>query len=171
MTFRNKRAKTFIVSIALVLLPGMFATGFDLSGAEDVTIGAVEDVVLLPWGVRLPARIDTGAATTSLDARNLNIKDGIAEFSLPEEYGGMKIRLPVKHIKQVSSSAGRQQRPVVELTVCIGRQKMHMDVNLTNRSHMQFPLLVGRNVIEKGFIVDVRQSKKLPPNCAEMTLP
>jgi hypothetical protein len=28
---------------------------------EKITIGAVEDVILLPWGVRLPARIELNA--------------------------------------------------------------------------------------------------------------
>lgn len=33
---------------------------------EKIAIGLLEDMILLPWGVKLPARIDTGAATSSL---------------------------------------------------------------------------------------------------------
>jgi hypothetical protein len=40
---------------------------------EKLSVGLVEEVVLLPWGVRLPARVDTGAAMTSLDARNIEV--------------------------------------------------------------------------------------------------
>jgi hypothetical protein len=45
--------------------------------AEDKTktvIGAVEEVVLFPWGVKLPARIDTGTELSSLDVLDLTIK-------------------------------------------------------------------------------------------------
>jgi len=45
-------------------------------------------------GVKLPARIDTGAATTSLDAKDLVVTDDIAEFRMPRGHGDIKIRLP-----------------------------------------------------------------------------
>lgn len=41
----------------------------------------------------LPARIDTGASLTSLDARNIRIDDGYAEFEYPSSYGGQHLRL------------------------------------------------------------------------------
>jgi hypothetical protein len=167
--------KIFMFSLLLTLFSGVFVPcgdlGISLCLAENVTIGAVEDVVLLPWGIKMPARIDTGAATTSLDTRNLKIKDGFVEFNLPEPYGGQAIRLPVKKMRSLRSSSGRAQRPVVDLTICVGRQTMHIDANLTNRSRMEFPLLLGRNVIEKGFIVDVRQVKKLQPDCPHRPTP
>ena len=50
------------------------------------TIGAIEEVVLLPWKVKLPARIDTGAAKSSLDARELKVQDDMVEFKLPQKY-------------------------------------------------------------------------------------
>ena len=69
-----------LVSIILLLPSGKGDAG------EKITIGDVEDVVLMPWGVRLPARIDTGAATSSLDARDLKVKDSVAVFKLPKKY-------------------------------------------------------------------------------------
>ena len=52
---------------------------------EKIRLGAVENVALLPWGVLMPARIDTGAATSSLDARNLVVKGKTVEFNLPPQ--------------------------------------------------------------------------------------
>ena len=69
----------FLLLLILPLLP----IG-EASAGEKMTIGEVEEVVLMPWGVRLPARIDTGAATSSLDARELIVKDKMAEFRLPK---------------------------------------------------------------------------------------
>ena len=73
-----------IGSLGLLHLSG----ALPVDAKEKIRIGTVENVVLLPWGVELPARIDTGAATSSLDARNLTIKGQMAEFNLPQRYGG-----------------------------------------------------------------------------------
>ena len=141
-------------------------------GADaDKVIGAVEDIVLMPWKITLPARIDTGAATTSLDARELLIRDNMAEFRLSETYGGKIMKLPVTGWKQVKSSGAQQRRPVVEIDICIGDRFLRVEANLIDRSRVQYPLLIGRNVLEKGFIVDVRKTHTLPPRCPELTRP
>jgi len=152
--------------IVLVFLPPQ-AIGAD----ADTVIGAVEDIILMPWRITLPSRIDTGAATTSLDARELVIKDNMAEFHLSEAHGGKKMSLPVTGWKEVKSSGAQQRRPVVELDICIGDKVLRVEANLIDRSRVQYPLLIGRNVLEKGFIVDVRKTHALPPRCSELTRP
>ena len=141
-------------------------------GAQgDMVIGAVENIVLMPEKISLPARIDTGAATTSLDARELAIRDGMVEFRIPDIYGGKQMQLPLKGWKQIKSSGAEQRRPVVEMGICIGDKHLRIDINLTDRSRVQYPLLIGRDVLEKGFIVDVRKMHSLPPHCRELTRP
>jgi len=135
---------------------------------EKITLGAVEDVILLPWGVRLPARIDTGAAKSSLDARELVIQDGMAEFKLPQEFGGVQLRLPIIEWIHVRSPDGRQQRPVLELELCIGSKRIRSKVNLTNRSMVKYPLILGRNFLRKNFIVDVKRRMTAPPRCPDI---
>jgi hypothetical protein len=67
--------------IFFLLMVLISIAGTDTARAkEKLTIGEVEDVILLTWGVRLPSRIDTGAATTSLDARDLKVTENVAEF-------------------------------------------------------------------------------------------
>jgi hypothetical protein len=135
---------------------------------EKITLGAVEDVILLPWGVRLPARIDTGAAKSSLDARELVIQDGMAEFKLPQEFGGMQLRLPIIEWKHIRSPDGRQQRPVVELELCIGSKRIRSKVNLTDRSMVKYPLILGRNFLRGNFVVDVKRRMTAPPRCPDI---
>jgi len=135
---------------------------------EKITLGAVEDVILLPWGVRLPARIDTGAAKSSLDARELIIQDGMAEFKLPQEFGGVQLRLPIIEWKHIRSPDGRQQRPVVELELCIGSKRIRSKVNLTDRSMVKYPLILGRNFLRKNFVVDVKRRMTTPPRCPDI---
>jgi hypothetical protein len=134
---------------------------------EKITLGAVEDVILLPWGVKLPARIDTGAAKSSLDARELVIQDGMAEFKLPQEFGGVQLRLPIIEWKHIRSPDGRQQRPVVELELCIGSKRIRSKVNLTDRSMVKYPLILGRNFLRKNFVVDVKRRMTAPPRCPD----
>ncbi|MFQ5542167.1 MAG: ATP-dependent zinc protease [Candidatus Binatia bacterium] len=134
-------------------------------GAEKVTIGQVEEVVLLKWGVKFPARIDTGAASTSLDARKLKIIDNFVEFKMRN---GKKVKLPILEYRHVKTSVGKQLRPVVLLDLCLGSLHILTQVTLTDRSHLKFPVLVGRRVLKGNFVVDVSQSKTTRPSCPEL---
>ena len=135
---------------------------------EKITLGAVEDIILLPMRVRLPARIDTGAAKSSLDARELVIQDGIAEFKLPQEFGGIQLRLPIIEWKHIRSPDGRQRRPVVELELCIGSKRIRSKVNLTDRAMVKYPLILGRNFLRGNFVVDVKRRMTAPPRCDDI---
>jgi hypothetical protein len=155
--------------VLLILIVIFLHLLFTITMANDKTIiGTVEDVILLPWGVKLPARIDTGAATSSLDVRNLTIKDdSMAEFYLPEKYGGLKLCLPIINWRTVKSAGGVKKRPVVEMEICIGSKRFLAQVNLNNRSKMTYPMLIGRNILKKSFLVDTTRSKCAPPACPE----
>jgi len=130
-----------------------------------VTVGEAEDVVFLPWKIKLPARIDTGATCSSLDARDIRIDGGMVEFRLPEKYGGTLLRLPVKGQRSVRSADGRMRRALVDIEICIGTKRILTAVNLTDRSKMEYPLLIGRNVLTNDFIVDVSKSHLFSTTC------
>lgn len=136
-----------------------------MNAADRVTIGLVEEVILLPWGVKMPARIDTGAATSSLDVRDLKVKDKVAEFRLPEKYGGAAISLPVKAWQVIRSAEARDRRPVVEVELCVGPKQLRARVNLNNRSQVQYPFLIGRNILQENFLVDCMKEYCNPPSC------
>ena len=158
------RSIFMILPLIIAMLP------FTSLHAEEKTktvIGAVEEVVLFPWGVKLPTRIDTGASMTSLDVRDLTIRNKVAQFRLPEKYGNTLISLPVIRHCNVRSSSFRERRPVVEIELCVGSRRMRVQANLNNRSQLEYPLILGRNVLSQGFIVDSAQEKMLPPNCLE----
>jgi hypothetical protein len=165
----QKRRVWFPVSLMflLVLIILLLPSGRGSAG-EKITIGEVEDVILMPSGVRLPARIDTGAATSSLDARELTVKNNIAEFRLPKMYGGLQLRLPVIEWQKIRSADFRERRPVVEITFCIGPKLIRAQVTLNNRSTVTFPLIIGRNVLKDKFVVDCMHSNCLPPTCPEV---
>jgi hypothetical protein len=139
-----------------------------VEAADRVTVGLVEDVILLPWKVKLPARIDTGAATSSLDARELTIKNNMAEFKLPEKYGGLQLSLPIVDWRTVRSAEARDRRPVVEIEFCLGPRHVRTRVNLNDRSGVKYPLLIGRNALRRNFVVDCMKERCAPPTCPEV---
>lgn len=155
--------------IVLLVLTALFLLVAEKGDAGDkITIGEVEEVILLPWRVKLPARIDTGAATSSLDARDLKVKNNIAEFKLPKKYGGLSLRLPVIGWQDVRSADFKEKRPVVEIKLCMGPKLIHAQVTLNDRSTVRYPLIIGRNILKDNFVVDCLQSNCLPPSCSEV---
>ena len=156
------RAALFAAIIALG------AGGAFAEAKEKIRLGGVENVVLLPWGVLMPARIDTGAATSSLDARNLTIKGNTVEFNLPQQYGGRKIRLPLDKWKTVKTSEARERRPVVFIEMCIGSKRVRTRVNLNDRSKVKYPLIIGRNTLSHDFVVECSTSYCAEPSCPEV---
>ncbi len=152
----------FMLTLSIVL------AGEEAMAAEKITIGEVEDVILLPWRVRLPARIDTGAATSSLDARDLKVKGNMAEFKLPKKYGNLQVRLPVIGWQQIRGADFKERRPVVEITLCMGPKLIHVQVTLNDRSMVRYPLIIGRNVLKDNFVVDCTASNCFPPSCPEV---
>jgi hypothetical protein len=163
----KKMGKERWIVMVLMCLAGCI-TGTDASSDPPVVIGAVEDVLLLPLGISAPARIDTGATTTSIDACNLKISDGYASFTLPESCGSQALRLPIVGWRHIRTAAKRQKRPVVEIELCLGTKKIKARANLNDRSSMSYPILIGRNVLAQGFLVDASRTRIQPPLCSDL---
>jgi hypothetical protein len=145
----------------LSFLPGTAEAG------EKIIIGTIEEVILLPWGMKLPARIDTGAAKSSIDARKLSVQGDMVEFKLPQKYGGLQLRLPIVEWKHVRTPEGLDRRPIVELEICIGSKRIRTKVNLSDRSMVKYPMILGRNFLQENFIVDVKRRRTAKPNCPD----
>ena len=156
---------SLLICSFILTFPGIIGAEKQNPIKEPITLGMEEEVMLLPWGVRLPARVDTGAATTSLDARHLVVKGNMAEFQLPEQYGGLQLRLPVVAWRTIRSAEHSERRPVVELDICLGPKHIRARVNLNDRSRVKYPIIIGRNVLKQGFVVDCLHSCLVPPSC------
>ncbi len=157
------------ISIASGVLAFSLLLALGVAGADKrIALSKVEEVILFPWGITLPARIDTGATVTSLDARQLKIDGNEAEFRLPEEFGGALLRLPVAGWRHVRSSKGREERPIVEIDLCIASKRIRVKANLNDRSMVKYPIILGRNALKDYFIVDVnKRPKTVRPLCPD----
>jgi hypothetical protein len=156
-------------AIIVVLSVQMMEVNAMAETKEKITVGETEEVVLFPWKIKMPARIDTGATRSCLDARDIRIDGGMVEFRLPGQYGGKLLRAPLKGRRNVRSAHGLTKRAVVEIEICIGSRRFLTTVNLADRSSMEHPFLIGRNILANGFIVDVSRSNMLPPACLDGT--
>ena len=132
-----------------------------------VTLGVVEDVVLSPWGISFPARIDTGADLSSLDAREIVVQNNVAHFKLGKRWGGRQLQLPVVDWRHIQTSMGVEKRPVVAISICLGSKLFRTPVTLKDRSEMMYPFLVGRSALSGTFLVDTSRSNTAQPVCSE----
>jgi len=125
-------------------------------------VGAVEWVAVGRSELMMEARIDTGADTTSIHADRIQLieKDGrrYVRFVLVEPETGRQVRQELRLRRRVlikQSNGLRDRRFVVRMWVAVGNTRSHIDVNLTDRSDFEYPMLIGRNFLTDSLIVDV----------------
>ncbi|UTW45631.1 ATP-dependent zinc protease [bacterium SCSIO 12696] len=127
-----------------------------------LVVGSVERVTVDPPGVKLRARIDTGAETTSLHADPIVRfeRDGKRWVRFTVQQGPdaepMVLERPVeRRVRIKRHDAESQRRYVVKLWLKLGEIEENVEVTLTDRSEFEFPLLVGRNWLTDTAVVDV----------------
>jgi hypothetical protein len=140
-------------------------------------IGRVEKVYVEGAGITMTARIDTGAGVASVNAEIIEIKKPttpngaeIIVFKIEDENKVTKtIEREViewQNIKMKGAKGGFIKRPVVEMDLCIGGRKVRGRVNLAERDHFLYPLLVGRNILKAGdFLIDPAKKFVSKPVC------
>ena len=133
--------------------------------ADKLVIGAVENVYIDPPQQTFKARIDTGAAGTSIHASNITPfeRDGRDwvrfEINHPTMAMPITIERPLARtvlVKQASADAP-ERRMVIKMTLTLGPLTEQVDVSLSERTSMAYPVLVGRNFLRNLAIVDVSQ--------------
>ncbi|MEL6488224.1 MAG: RimK/LysX family protein [Pseudomonadota bacterium] len=123
-------------------------------------IGWRELVALPQIGLSgIPAKIDTGARTSSLHAHVLEDferDDGrYVRFAL--DWGGLRRECEAIHVdvRGITSSNGEtQQRYVIKTPLRIGDVEFKAEISLADRSDMKFPMLIGRSALRRRFVVD-----------------
>jgi hypothetical protein len=163
------RSKWLWIVTSAILGGSIFLVLNLMNSSRKIMLGAVENVALLPWEILLPARIDSGAATSALDARDIKLLPGDeVEFKLAPGYGGQLVRRHLKGWRTVKSSNGiTERRPVVMMELVLGPRRFSTPMTLTDRSNMEYPLLIGRKTLGRQFTVDVTRSHLTEPEVTE----
>lgn len=111
----------------------------------------------------IKAKIDTGAQTSALHAADVEefSRDGSdwVRFTVhPWQHNdndALRVELPVHDRRTVRSSSGHSQdRLVVLMDIELLGQRIPAEFTLTSRHEMVFRMLIGREALRQGFLVD-----------------
>ncbi len=108
------------------------------------------------------ARIDTGATTSSVSAIDVvpferDGKDWVKFRIAHDDVTSEEFALPVERwvdIRQ-SSTEEKQRRAVVMAWIEVGDVKEKTEFTLTDRSHLKYPILLGRSFFKDIALIDV----------------
>ena len=113
------------------------------------------------WGIDI--KIDTGAYTSAIHCHNITITtlDGIdtLAFTLLDpthnQYDGKEYTTTKFSEKQIKNSFGSsEKRFVIETEIELFGKTYPIELSLSERGEMKFPILIGRRFLMGKFIVD-----------------
>ena len=106
---------------------------------KKIVVGLSEEIEI--EGEKYEARVDTGAKRSS-------VCKSIAK----------KIELgpPIKKVK-TRSVHGKSKRPVVKARVVLKGKEMVASFSVYDRKEMSYPVLIGRNILKRGFIINPKK--------------
>lgn len=114
----------------------------------------------------IPVKIDTGAYSSSMHCHHIVEfeENGISyiEFEMLDpsfdEHTGRKLRTKNYKIKSVKSSNGAvEQRYFVTTNVVLFNKLYSIQLSLTDRGKMKYPVLIGRRFLKNKFLVNTAE--------------
>ncbi|MGL5947553.1 MAG: ATP-dependent zinc protease family protein [Aeromonas sp.] len=167
-----------------LLLAGSCSVVLAQASEAPETYGWIEKGLILPYpnarnpqkqAVTVKMKLDTGALSSSLDARQIKLfrRDGKrwARFWLTVKDANTgdevkhQLELPVKRLVTVRGAGGKDRRPVVRMSFCLGDKQLQDWFTLRDRGEMLYPVLIGRNVLKTLGPVDAGATFTRQPSC------
>ncbi|HWV49659.1 MAG TPA: RimK/LysX family protein [Microbacterium sp.] len=115
----------------------------------------------------IKAKIDTGARTSSLHAYDVEefqregedwVRFRVKPWQESQDDATI-VECPIHDRRRVRSSSGHQQdRIVVLLAIRLVDRLVVSEVTLSNRDEMGFRMLIGREALRRGFLIDPARS-------------
>lgn len=153
---------TLVRSMMLALLvAGSTVFGTTLAFAANTadspalpTLGWIENAYLIDADFPLQAKLDTGANTSSLDARIIKAfrqyNKRWIRFAVRNPESGEEtilVRERQRTIGIVQHVGGSETRPTVNVDICIAGHRHSIEVSLVDRENFKYPLLLGRRAL------------------------
>lgn len=139
------------------------------------TWGWVEKATIEPWGVEVKAKLDSGALTSSMQAEHIEgfERDGEDwvrfEVEVEDEATGELVARQFErkvHRRLILTGAGgKDRRPAVLMTICMGDTRYQEQFSLEDRDDMNYPVLLGRRTIQSLGYLDVTRTFLHEPTC------
>lgn len=146
------------------------ASATDVKTDSDTIIaGYLEKASVIICGkshpIEVDAKLDTGADSTSFHATDIVIdkKKKTVTFTVVDGTGDtQRITCPyLRTVRIKKRPTGREERPVIAAQIRIASKVIDAEINLTDRSHFSYKLLVGRKDLRKGLLIDSSQKFRL----------
>ncbi len=157
----------WIIGALACALIGAFA-GYNWVRAE--RLSAVEQVFIDEAALAFVARLDTGATVSSINARDIEVVGGSGtpqrsdagkrvRFTLENSVGeNARVEATIDQVRGIATSDCRELRYHVYLTVVHDGEPYRILMNLNDRSRSKDKMLLGRNWLRHGFVVDVSRT-------------
>lgn len=137
---------------------------------QDLTIiGRAEKADLLDLGVKgVPVKVDTGADASSIWAHTVEEKDGklyvvffgeSSNFYTSEQHVFTSDEYSMTRV--ASSFGHREIRYKVKLRIRLKKRVINGTFTLSDRSQKLYPILIGRSLLARKFLVDVSKGSPL----------
>ncbi len=143
-----------------------------LSDPSLLILGWQEWISLPDLGLpALKAKIDTGAKTSALHTHYIEAygtaKRPKVRFAVrpSPEAGDLEVAASADVIDQrkvISSNGVRELRYVIKTPLRIASRQWPIEVTLTNREHMTYRMLIGRQAIRADMLIDCATSFRQP---------
>lgn len=168
----SNACKRSMIPLLLTAMP--FAAAPVLAESKP-TFGWVEEGLIMPENTRVKFKLDTGALTSSMHAEKLDrFKNGgddwvrfTVELEDTDTEKKVETRLERKVVRtiKVRGAGGAESRPVVMMKVCLGDRIYEDQFSLNDRDKMNYPVLIGRRMLEDVGLVDSSKTFTTKPNC------
>ena len=103
---------------------------------EKIVLGLIELVEIN--GKEFKAKIDTGADHSAM------CHSAIEELHLK----------PTGNVKRVRSATGREKRQTYHAELSLRGRVFNVELSAAKREHLSYKVLIGRDILKKGFIID-----------------
>ena len=127
---------------------------------ERAVMGWLESVFFRPWNVRMTAKLDTGANTSSLHAERIERFTRSGDKWVRFTLGGGEdkkfvVERPVIRMANIKQHGkGSSSREVVRMVLCKNGQEYETEFTLVDRSNFSYPVLLGRSFLKGTALVD-----------------
>ncbi len=142
-----------------------------VANAQAKTLGWVEWALVSKQKIRMRAKLDTGARSSSIHAEDVERfrrggKDWVRFTIMSRSGKTARLELPVhRWVRIRRAGAETKKRAVVLLGICLGTTYKMAQVNLTSRERMNYALLIGRRFMDDKILVDSSRRNTTPPDC------
>lgn len=110
----------------------------------------------------IDSKIDSGASCSSIHATSIYIDRNNKKVSfIPldksyTQFNNKKITLSlIEEVSVQSSNGSEEKRPLVKIDIIIKGKTYETFFSLTNRKELEYPILIGRDIISGNFLIDV----------------